>query len=138
MVQVATVVDVAGEAGGPRSSRATRRTFTNEYKRAIVAEYDAAEHGHKGAVLRREGLYDSHVQEWRAAIEASTLDTPPRRGRRRRDDGERRTADLQRQVARLQAELAAKDQVIAEKTQALEVLGKGVAFLEALSNKNAR
>ena len=68
-------------ADGPRAGRAKRRTFTTEYKRRIVAEYDAAPNGTKGAVLRRERLYDSHVQEWRAAITAGTLDDPPRRGR---------------------------------------------------------
>ncbi len=52
--------DVVGVAG-PREGRAKRRTFTAEYKRAIVAEYDAAPTGSKGGVLRRERLYDSHI-----------------------------------------------------------------------------
>lgn len=47
----------------------------------MVAEYDAAPKGIKGAALRRERLYDSHIQEWRAAVEAGTLDAPVRRGR---------------------------------------------------------
>ena len=62
-------------AQAPRAGRAQRRTFTTEFKRAIVAEYDAAPTGTKGAVLRRERLYDSHVNEWRQAIQAGTLDT---------------------------------------------------------------
>ncbi|WP_206074661.1 hypothetical protein [Antribacter gilvus] len=134
-------VDVV--AAGPRSGRAARRTFTTEFKRAIVAEYDAAPVGAKGAVLRRERLYDSHVQEWRAAIEAGTLDKSSAvRGRQRpaksaRSAEEVRIAELERQVARLEAEAAAKDGVIASKQAALDVLGKGVAFLEALSSKNA-
>src|ERR1700730_10977112 len=45
--------------------RARRRTFTAQYKLDVVAEYDAAPVGGKGAVLRREGLYSSHVIEWR-------------------------------------------------------------------------
>src|SRR5487761_2787658 len=50
----------------PDKSR--RRTFTAEYKLSIVAEYDAcAGDGDKGALLRREGLYSSHVVEWRRA-----------------------------------------------------------------------
>ncbi|MDQ6839499.1 MAG: hypothetical protein M3137_14535, partial [Actinomycetota bacterium] len=45
-----------------------RRTFTAEYKLRIVAEYDrCAGDGDKGALLRREGLYSSHVVEWRRA-----------------------------------------------------------------------
>jgi hypothetical protein len=39
--------------------RPTRRTFTTEYKAGVVAEYEAAKHGEKSAVLRREGLFHS-------------------------------------------------------------------------------
>ncbi|WP_460709104.1 transposase, partial [Myceligenerans halotolerans] len=131
--------DVVG--AGPRSQRAARRSFTMEFKRAIVAEYDAAPVGQKGAVLRRERLYDSHVQEWRAAIEAGTLEKSSqgrrRGGRPARSAEQTRIAELERQVARLEAEAAAKDEVIASKEAALDVLGKGVAFLESLSSKNA-
>jgi len=63
---------VAGDAGrvtGKRPERpdpevperARRRTFTAQYKLDVVAEYDAAATGEKGAVLRRDGLYSSHV-----------------------------------------------------------------------------
>ena len=45
-------------AVGPRADRPRRRSFTPEYKSAIVAEYDAlTEAGARGALLRREGLY---------------------------------------------------------------------------------
>jgi transposase-like protein len=49
------------------ASRPSRRSFTAEYKAAVVAEYEAAAHGEKSAVLRREGLFHSHVQEWTRA-----------------------------------------------------------------------
>ncbi len=82
-----TVLDralVAGDAGrvtGERQERpdpevperARRRTFTAQYKLDVVAEYDAAPAGEKGAVLRREGLYSSHVIEWRRARDAGAL-----------------------------------------------------------------
>lgn len=125
-------------ADGPRAGRAKRRTFTTEYKRRIVAEYEAAPNGTKGAVLRRERLYDSHLQEWRAAITAGTLDDPPKRGRPAKTAEEARIGELERQIARLEAEAARKDEVIADRDAALEVLGKGVAFLEALSSRSAR
>ena len=49
------------------SSRATRRRFTAEYKKKILDELDAlTERGEVGALLRREGLYSSHVTAWRA------------------------------------------------------------------------
>src|SRR5260221_8035823 len=84
---------VAGDAGrvtGERRERpdpevperARRRTFTAQYKLDVVAEYDAAPVGEKGAVLRREGLYSSHVIEWRRAPDARALARPgPPRGR---------------------------------------------------------
>lgn len=122
----------------PRAGRAARRTFTNEYKRALVAEYDAAPVGTKGAVLRRERLYDSHVKEWRAAIEAGTLGKVTKKNSHHGTGSaeKRRIAELERQLRKAEAESARKDQVIADREAALEVLGKGVAFLEALSKKD--
>lgn len=127
-------------AVGPRGDRATRRTFTAEYKRAIVAEYDAAPVGHKGAVLRRERLYDSHVQEWRAHIAARTLDASrrgPRPGTPARTAEQTEITQLRKQIAALEKTVADRDAQLAQTQGALDVLGKGVAFLEALSSKNA-
>ena len=87
-----TVLDralMAGDAGrvtGERPERpdpevpeqARRRSFTAQYKLDVVAEYDAAATGEKGAVLRREGLYSTHVIEWRRARDAGTLAGPAR------------------------------------------------------------
>ena len=51
------------------AARARRRTFTAEYKARILDEYDALPAGseQRGALLRREGLYSSHIVEWRRA-----------------------------------------------------------------------
>jgi hypothetical protein len=52
----------AARADGPRASRPKRRTFTAAYKLAMIEKYDAATGpGAKGALLRGEGLYDSHI-----------------------------------------------------------------------------
>src|ERR1700739_1766348 len=66
--------------------RAKRRTFTAKYKLEILAEYDAAPEGAKGALLRREGLHSSHIVEWRKGRDAGALPgwAVPR-GRKRRD-----------------------------------------------------
>jgi len=54
--------------------RATRRRFTAAYKRQVVAEADAClKPGEIGALLRREGLYSSHLANWRRQIAAGTL-----------------------------------------------------------------
>src|SRR5258707_13521981 len=76
---------VSGRVTGEQESRdpkapagARRRSFTAQYKLDVVAEYDAAAAGEKGAVLRREGLYSSHVIEWRRARDAGTPAGPAR------------------------------------------------------------
>lgn len=53
-----TLSDAAAdyEGMGPRADRPKRRVFTAEYKAKILAEYDAADGGARGAILRWEGL----------------------------------------------------------------------------------
>lgn len=77
----------------PRADRPKRRTFTAAYKAAVLAEYDAADHGERGAILRREGLYSSHITEWRRAARAGASaglgpqgPRPPRPGDRAASD----------------------------------------------------
>ena len=100
-----------------------RRTFTAEQKLAILAAYDEAGPGEKGAVLRREGIYSSHITEWRRARDAGTL-AGKAKGPRSAD---RREADrLKKKNERLEAELA--------KTRtALDIMGKVHALLEDIS-----
>ncbi len=60
------------------AARRRRRTFTAEYKEEILAEYDALPTGapERGALLRREGLYTSHIAEWRKARDAGGRQGP--------------------------------------------------------------
>jgi len=61
--------------------RASRRQFSAAYKRRIVAEAEACtKPGDIGALLRREGLYSSHLSNWRRQLAAGTLGQT-RRGR---------------------------------------------------------
>jgi transposase-like protein len=87
--------------------RARRRTFTAQYKLEIVAAYEAAADGEKGALLRREGLYSSHIVEWRRARDAGALKglSAPR-GRPGRDGQAERIASLEADKLRLEQELA--------------------------------
>ncbi|MBT2408889.1 transposase, partial [Streptomyces sp. ISL-87] len=96
-------------AGSDPAPRPKRRSFSPEYKLRIVAEYDAAPKNEKGAVLRRERLYHSHVTEWRAARDAGALEnlvdkrTSPARPKRSATEAE--NEKLRRQVERLEKEL---------------------------------
>ena len=56
-----------------------RRSFTAEYRARVVAEYEAAPHGEKAGVLRREGLYQSQVREWKAERDARAAGLVPQR-----------------------------------------------------------
>ncbi|MEH1130867.1 hypothetical protein V6V89_41350 [Micromonospora sp. CPCC 206061] len=113
---------------GPRSDQPKRRTFTAEYKLAMVAEYDAAsEPGAKGALLRREGLYSSHIVEWRRARDAGALAGVAGKPRQpARSEADREAERLRAENERLRAELA--------KTRAaLDVVGKAHALLGLIS-----
>jgi transposase len=113
---------------GPRSNQPRRRTFSAEYKLAMVAAYDAAtEPGAKGALLRREGLYSSHIIEWRRARDAGALAGVADKPRKPvRSDADREAERLRAENERLRAELA--------KTRAaLDVVGKAHALLGLIS-----
>ena len=121
-----TLADAALDDGAvsPRADRPKRRTFTAEYKAQIVAEYEAADHGERGAILRREGLYSSHITEWRKAAEAGAVSAlGPKAGRDRRD---REIDALRRRAEKAEAELA-------RTRAALDIVGKAHALLETLS-----
>ena len=107
--------------------RARRRTFTAKYKLEVLAAYDKAPDGEKGALLRREGLYSSHIVEWRRARDAGALaGLAAPRGRKRRDPQAERIARLEAEKLRLEQELAKTRFVV-------EVQAKLHALLETLS-----
>ena len=111
------------------AERARRRTFTAGYKARILAEYDAIPAGSpdRGALLRREGLYTSHIAEWRKARDAAGLEALARKGRPAKRSAEQVELEkLRRRTARLEAELA-------RTRLALEITGKAHALLEMLS-----
>ena len=110
------------------AARPKRRSFTAEYKAEILAEYDSWPKGspERGAILRREGLYSSHISEWRRQAEAGAREGLARKSTKRRSAAEIELEKLRRQNERLAAELA--------KTKtALEITGKVHALLEQLS-----
>jgi transposase len=89
---------------------ARRRSFTGEYKRRILAEADsaAAQPGAIGALLRREGLYSSHLSTWRRERQAGILKglTPLKRGpKSKRNSQEEEMQKLRRENQRLTEEL---------------------------------
>jgi len=87
--------------------RARRRTFTAAYKQEILAAYEAAPDGEKGAILRREGLCSSLITEWRRARDAGALaGLKQPRGRPPADPRDAQIARLHKEKAKLEQELA--------------------------------
>jgi len=98
-------------------AQARRRRFTAEYKRRVLQEADACtKPGELGALLRREGLYSSHLSVWRAARQRGELVglTPRARGPKpqRPDPRDRTIVELERETRRLQARLARAEGLI--------------------------
>ena len=106
-------------------AKASRRRFTGEYKRKMVREADGCKTaGAVGALLRREGLYSSHLTTWRAARERGELaGAPKKRGPARRvvDPRDKKLAEQAREISRWQKR--------AERAEALVALQKQVAAL---------
>ena len=108
--------------------RPLRRTFDAAYKAAILDEYDALPMGseERGALLRREGLYTSHIAEWRKARDAAARDGLAPKHKSGRSPDQIELEKLRRKNERLEAEL--------RRTKlALEITGKAHALLELLS-----
>ena len=108
------------------AAKPRRRTYTAEYKRRILKEADAcATPGAVGALLRREGLYSSHLAVWRRARRRGELAAlaPKRRGRKPTpvDPRDRKIAELERQLVQMTGR--------AERAEALEELQKKLAAL---------
>jgi transposase len=116
---------------GDPAPRPTRRTFSPEYKLAMVTEYENAPNGEKGVILRREGLYSSHIIEWARARDAGALASgpaelmaPAKRVKRTAEQVE--LEKLRRRNEKLESDL--------KKTRmALDIMGKAHALLEELS-----
>jgi transposase len=148
MPEAVEISDVAGglEAEGARrataafgpsaTSRATlpdpevpakvqRRQFTAEYRRRILKEADACKkHGDLGALLRREGLYSSHLANWRRQREHGELAAG--RARKRGPTPtpvDPRVKQLEVENRRLQRKLARAETIITLQKKVAEILG---------------
>ena len=127
------------EAGAALASRpdpevvakAKRRTFTAEYKQRILQEADsaAATPGGVGALLRREGLYSSHLVTWRRERRAGVLEAlkPRKRGpRSERNPLAEENQKLRRQVGQLAEKLRKAEIIIDVQKKVAALLGNPI------------
>jgi hypothetical protein len=116
---------MGGEPSTP--DRPRRRTFTADYKLALLDEYDrCAGDGDKGALLRREGLYSSHVVEWRRARDSGALAGLSPKGRQRTH------TPLQAELARTRKRAERAEAELAKTRLVIEIQGKASELLERL------
>ena len=108
--------------------KARRRRFDAAYKLRILKEADACDKpGELGELLRREGLYSSHLRTWREQRDGGVLAglTPRRRGRKtkRRDPMAEENERLLRENERLSQRLKQAEAIIDVQKKVSEILG---------------
>jgi len=124
----ATGVSAGGGAGVPDPEmveKAKRRQFSPEYKLRVLGEADACRgEGQLGALLRREGLYSSHLTTWRRQRETGALAgmRGKKRGPKGRDE-DPRVKQQAREIARLQKQLKQAVTIIEIQKKVAGILG---------------
>jgi transposase-like protein len=110
------------------SSKARRRQFTAEYKRKILVEAEACtKPGEIGALLRREGLYSSHLVQWRRDRDSGALAglAPKKRGPAAKVSHplERKVVELERSLARAERRAQRAEALVELQKKVSELLG---------------
>jgi len=118
----------------PEHDRRQRRRFTPEERERILREADGCtERGELGALLRREGIYSSHLSAWRSARQregvAGLQDKKPG-AKARKDDKDRMIEQLSKRNAKLEKELRISKAVIDLQIKAHEILGIALPRVE--------
>ena len=107
--------------------RRRRRTFSANYKRRFLDEYDrCTKPGEKGALLRREGLYDSTIARWRKQMARKP------KGARNAPRGRPQKTDEQRELEKLRAEVVQLKSSLEEAHHVIDVQKKRCDALESL------
>ena len=103
--------------------KAKRRRFSAAHKARILSEIDRSP-GQTGAILRREGLYSSHLSKWREQRDAGTLKAlGKKRGPKGKSEEQRELEKLRRENVRLQRELEKAQILISAQKKLAEILG---------------
>ena len=130
-----------GRVTDEHPSRPKRRTFTKAYKARILAAFDALPEGspERGALLRKERLYHSHIEHWRKQAENGTLAATT--GRPKKDADSQELAALRAEIKKLKAEAARLESrnqkltgELGKTKTALDIAGKAFALLQDISS----
>ena len=118
------------------AARPKRRRFTAEYKLRVLRQADACkEPGETGALLRREGLYSSHLVQWRRQREeAAQAQLKSRRRGPKPKLQDPRVKQLEREMARLERRLKRAEIIIEIQKKAAALLGIPLKNLDSDEN----
>lgn len=119
-----------------KPQRPKRRTFTAAYKTRILAAYDALPEGspERGALLRKERIYHSHLEDWRRQRAAGSQKPG---GKKEKEEKSSDAAELARLRAENKKLKSANDKLsrdLGKTKTALDIAGKAFALLEDISN----
>jgi transposase len=114
------------------AAKATRRRFTAEYKLRVLREADSQRDGGGiGALLRREGLYSTHLTTWRRQRDSGALEAMRQRRRGRKPDptqgARQRLGAVEAENERLQERLRQAEAIIVAQKKLSEILGLAAA-----------
>ncbi len=118
--------------------RAKRRQYTAEYKLRIVEEADScSKPGEIGALLRREGLYSSHLSKWRRQRAEGQLQAlgERKRGRKGQEQQGKEVEELRRENERLQVRLQQVELIIEVQKKLSQLLGLSMPKMEITENE---
>jgi transposase-like protein len=110
------------------SEKAKRRRFTAEYRQRILREAAACtQRGEVGALLRREGLYSSHLTIWRQSVEQAQQQalTPKKRGPKPKatDERDKRIVQMERDIAKLTRRAERAEALVEVQKKVSQLLG---------------
>jgi len=129
----AAITEHDGRVTSSKPERPKRRTFTAAYKARILAEYDALPEGspERGALMRRERLYHSHIEHWRHQQETGTL--PATSGKPAKSAEAEELTRLRAENKKLKARNEKLQSDLGKTKTALDIAGKAFALLENIS-----
>jgi transposase len=125
---------IPGVANPEVSDKAVRRRFTAEYKRRILQEADKSGPGGVAALMRREGLYSSHLTTWRKQRKSGEIAglAPRKRGKKPVPSNPLAAENekLRRETQRLQKRLHQAEVIIDVQKKLCDLLGLTVPPIE--------
>jgi transposase len=134
----ASITENDGMTAESKHARSKRRLFTAAYKSRILAEFDALPEGaERGALLRRERLYHSHIQDWKRQAAAGTLKNGRNPGKADQAGDPAEMAGLRAENRKLKAANEKLSRDLGKTRTALEIAGKAFALLEDISSSAA-